>query len=97
MYQGSPEKIRRYMEDIFQRIRQWMDADSRSKISEQAYLCTDTRVLTEPPNDKIVLLTVAFIFMVLCALAIYYGLYLKASGDLKECINLILRQAAGKP
>lgn len=92
MYQGQPEQIRRYMEQIFPRIRQWMDSD-RSKVSEQAYLCTDTRVLTEPPNDKIVLLTVAFIFLVLCVMAICYGLYYKASSDLTDSVNQIIRQA----
>jgi len=93
MYHGQPEQIRRYMEQIFPRIRQWMDSDSRAKISEQAYLCTDTRVLTEPPNDKIILLAVAFVFLILCVLAICYGFYYKASVDLTDSVNQIIRQA----
>jgi type IV/VI secretion system ImpK/VasF family protein len=92
MYQGQPEQIRRYLEQIFPRIRQWMDSE-KSKISEQAYVCTDTRVLTEPPNDKVILLMVAFIFLVLCVLVICYGLYYIASSELTDSVNQIIRQA----
>ena len=92
MYQGQPEQIRRYMDQVFPRVRQWMDSE-RSKITEQAYLCTDTRQLTEPPNDKISLLVVAFIFLILCVVAICYGLYYKASSDLTDSVNQIVRQA----
>ena len=92
MYQGQPEQIRRYMDQIFPRVRQWMDSE-KSKITEQAYLCTDTRQLTEPPNDKISLLVVAFIFLILCVIAICYGLYYKASSDLTDSVNQIVRQA----
>lgn len=92
MYQGQPEQIRRYMDQIFPRIRQWMDSE-RSKITEQAYLCTDTRELTEPPNDKIALVAVAFVFLILCVFAICYGLYYKASSDLTASVNQIIHQA----
>jgi len=98
MYVAQPEKIRDYMEKIFPRIRQWMDSDSRTKISEQAYGCTDTRVLTEPPSDKIVLVVVLFIFFSLSVLVISYGLYFKASSELKQSVGHIVEQAqSGKP
>ena len=98
MYVGQPEKIRAYLENIFPRIRQWMDSDPRTKISEQAYGCTDTRVLTEPPSDKILLVVVAFIFLSLSVLVISYGLYFKASADLKRSVGQIIEQAqSGKP
>ncbi|HTV42659.1 MAG TPA: DotU family type IV/VI secretion system protein [Candidatus Sulfotelmatobacter sp.] len=92
MYQGQPEQIRRYLDQIFPRVRQWTDSE-KSKITEQAYTCTDTRQLTEPPNDKISLLVVAFVFLVLCVFAICYGLYYKASSDLTDSVNQIVRQA----
>jgi type IV/VI secretion system ImpK/VasF family protein len=98
MYVAQPEKIRDYMEKIFPRIRQWMDSDSRTKISEQAYGCTDTRVLTEPPSDKILLVVVLFIFFSLSVLVISYGLYFKASAELKQSVGQIVEQAqSGKP
>jgi len=93
MYQGQPEKIRDYMEKIFPRIRQWMDSDPRTKISEQAYGCTDTRVLTEPPGDKILLVVVAFIFLSLSVLVVSYTLYYKASYDLKTTVQTIIDNA----
>jgi len=98
MYVGQPEKIREYMDKIFPRVRQWMDSDPRTKISEQAYGCTDTRILTDPPSDKILLVVVAFIFLSLSVLVISYGLYYKASSDLKYSVGQITQQAqGGKP
>jgi type IV/VI secretion system ImpK/VasF family protein len=93
MYVGQPEKLRDYTERIFPRIRQWMDSDPRTKISEQAYGCTDTRILTEPPGDKILLVVLAFIFLSLTVLVISYGLYFKASGDLKSSVGQIRQEA----
>ena len=92
MYQGQPEQIRRYIDQIFPRVRQWMDSE-KSKITEQAYLCTDSRVLTEPPNEKIALVAVAFIFLILSVMAICYGLYYKASSDLTDSVNQIIHQS----
>lgn len=98
MYLGQPEKIRDYMDKIFPRIRQWMDSDPRTKISEQAYACTDTRILTEPPSDKILLVVIAFIFFSLSVLIVSYGLYYKASADLKNSVGQIVHQAqSGTP
>jgi type IV/VI secretion system ImpK/VasF family protein len=93
MYVAQPEKIRDYLEKIFPRIRHWMDTDPRTKISEQAYGCTDTRVLTQPPSDKILLVVVAFVFLCLSVLVISYGLYFKASADLKHSVGQIIEQA----
>jgi type IV/VI secretion system ImpK/VasF family protein len=94
MYQGRPDQIRKYVEQIFPRIRQWMDVDPKTKISEEAYRCTDTRVLTEPPSNKIVLVALVFVFLALASLAIYYGLYASASRQLSASIDQINTQAA---
>jgi type IV/VI secretion system ImpK/VasF family protein len=90
MYQTQPEQIRRYLEQIFPRVRQWIDTDPRTKISEEAYKHTDTRVLTEPPGNKIILVAIAFVFVSVSVLAIYYALYLKAVGDLSTALNRIV-------
>ena len=74
MYQGQPDQIRRYIEQIYPRIRQWMDNDPRSKISADAYQHTNTQVLTEPPSNKIIFVVVLFLFLSLCVLVIYCGL-----------------------
>jgi type IV/VI secretion system ImpK/VasF family protein len=94
MYQGRPEQIRKYVEQIFPRIRQWIDSDPKTKISDEAYRCTDTRVLTEPPNNKIIIVALVFVFLALTALAIYYGLYASASRQLSASIDQIKTQAA---
>lgn len=93
MYQAQPGQIRKYMEQIFPRIRQWIDSDSRSKISEEAYRFTDTRVLTEPPSNKIILVAIIFIFVSLSVMVVYYGLYARAVDKLAVSVEKITEQA----
>ncbi len=94
MYQGQPEQIRRYVEQIYARISPWVDRDPRTKISEEAYQHTDTRVLTEPPSNKIILVAVAFVFLSLSALLVFYALYAGAVHDLRDAVKVILRAGA---
>jgi len=90
MYQSQPEQIRRYMEQIFPRVRQWIDSDSRTKISDEAYRFTDTRVLTEPPSNKIILVAIVFVFLSLSVLVVYYSLYARAVSELSRSVDIIL-------
>lgn len=92
MYQGQSEQIRQYMEQIFPRIRQWVDNDPRTKISEEAYKFTDTRVLTEPPSNKIILVAIIFGFLSLCVVIVYYALYARAIGSLSESVDKIVEE-----
>jgi type IV/VI secretion system ImpK/VasF family protein len=93
MYVSQPEKIRQYQEQIYPRLGRWMDRDPSKKITEEAYQNTDTRVLTEPPSRKIIMVAILFLFLSLSVLAVYYGLYAKASNDLTTSINGIMDQA----
>ncbi|MSU57593.1 MAG: hypothetical protein EXS35_05340 [Pedosphaera sp.] len=95
MYQAQPENIRKYTEQIFPRIRQWIDSDSRSKVSEEAYRFTDTRVLTEPPSNKIILVLLVFIFVSLSVMIAYYGLYARAVSKLSVAVEKIVEQGKG--
>ncbi len=92
MYQAQPDQIRRYAEQIFPRISEWLDRDPRTKISEEAYRSTDTRILTEPPSSKIILVAILFLFLCLSVLTVYYGLYIKASSDLTKSVEQIIHQ-----
>ena len=92
MYQGDPGKIRNYMEQIFPRIRQWIDSDPRTKISEEAYKFTDTRVLTEPPSNKIILVAVIFAFLSLSVFIVYYALYARAVGEMGDYVGKIVEE-----
>jgi type IV/VI secretion system ImpK/VasF family protein len=92
MYQGQPDQIRRYMEQIFPRIRHWIDSDPRTKISEEAYRFTDTRVLTEPPSNKIILVALIFGFLSLTVLVVYYAFYASAVGKLSDSVDKIIEE-----
>ena len=93
MYLTQPEKIRAYMDQIFPRVRQWIDSDPRTKIQEEAYRYTDSRVLTEPPSNKIILVAIIFVFVSLSVLVVYYALYKKAVDDVTSSINVITKNA----
>jgi type VI secretion system protein ImpK len=90
MYVNQPETIRRYMDQAFPRIRQWIDADPRTKISEEAYRCTDTRILTEPPSNRIILVALVFVFLSLSVLTVCYALYASAVHELNNSVRIIL-------
>jgi type IV/VI secretion system ImpK/VasF family protein len=89
MYQAQPDKIRWFMEQIFPRVRQWIDSDPRTKISEEAYRHTDSRVLTDPPSNKIILVAIIFVFLSLSVLIVYYALYAKAVNELSVSVEKI--------
>jgi type IV/VI secretion system ImpK/VasF family protein len=94
MYQSQPEQIRRYVEQIYPRISAFVDRDPRTKISEEAYQHTDTRELTEPPSNKIILVAIAFVFLGLCVLLTCYALYANAVHDLKQSVSTIRGESA---
>ena len=89
MYQNQPEKLRTYMEQIYARIPQWVDRDPRTKISEEAYKHTDTRILTDPPSNKIILVAIAFVFLSLSVLTICYVYYARSVQVVRESIHQI--------
>lgn len=93
MYLTQPEKIRSYMDQIFPRVRQWIDSDPRTKIQEEAYRYTDSRVLTEPPSNKIILVAIIFVFVSLSVLVVYYALYKRAVDEVNSSINVITKNA----
>lgn len=92
MYQNQPDKIRAYLDQIFPRVRQWMDNDPRTKISEEAYRHTDTRQLTEPPSRKLALVAVAFVFLTLSVMVVYYFLYAHSVRVLRGSVDQILAE-----
>jgi type VI secretion system protein ImpK len=92
MYLSQPERIHQYQEQIYPRLGRWMDRDPNKKITEEAYQNTDTRVLTEPPSRKIILVAILFVFLSLSVLTVYYGLYAKASHELVDSIEKITQQ-----
>jgi type IV/VI secretion system ImpK/VasF family protein len=92
MWQGKPEKIYSYQEQIFQRIHQYMDNDPKARINEEAYKFTDTRVLTEPAGNKIILVAVIFGFLSLTVLIVYFALYANAISELSGPVGKIIGQ-----
>jgi type VI secretion system protein ImpK len=101
MYVNNPDKIREYMERIFPEIRRWMDADPKSKVTSDAYQHTNRTVLTEPPNHKLIVISILFVILSVAVLGGYYGFYAKALEELDSHLAAILQHqtapASAKP
>jgi type VI secretion system protein ImpK len=96
MYFGQRAEINKYLSNILPRIGQWMDRDTNGRLCQEAYESTDRRILTEPPSKMIVFVAILFVFLGLSSLAIYYGLYAKASEDLTASVRQINQHASGR-
>jgi hypothetical protein len=88
-YVGQPDKLKGYMSQIAPRIRHLVDVDRKSRLCPDAYK-TDTRILTEPPGRRMLLVGIVFVFLILSVLVIYYGLYYNATDKLNSVITSIV-------
>ena len=95
MYVGQPNRIRGYMDQIYPRISKLVDRDPKANITQQAYDYTNANILTEPPNRKITLVAIAFVFLCLTTLVVYYALYAQAVADLKDAVVDIQHHSEG--
>jgi len=92
-YIGEPQKLRQYMDQIYPRLGPYMNRQTGSKLTEEAYKHTNTTVLTEPPSRMIVMIATGFIFLALTSVLFYYGLYQHAAQDVNKAISQILSSA----
>jgi type IV/VI secretion system ImpK/VasF family protein len=90
---GEPQKLRQYMDQIYPRLGPYMNRQTASKLTEEAYKHTNTIVLTEPPSRMIVMIATGFIFLALTSVLFYYGLYQHAAQDVNKAIGQILSSA----
>jgi type IV/VI secretion system ImpK/VasF family protein len=87
MYVNQRDKLNAYMNQIYSRIKPFMNSDPSSRLTGQAYNHTNTTLLTEPPSKWLTIVTIAFVFFAISALAVYYGLYIMASGQVRHDIQ----------
>ena len=97
MYVGSPGKLIEYMNQIFPRIGPFMKKNPTARLTEEAYKHTNTTILTEEPSKWIVVVLVVFVFLVCSALALYSGLYVKASNRANEFVKTTLQNSTNSP
>jgi type VI secretion system protein ImpK len=86
---GQADQLKGYMSKIAPRIRHLVDVDRKARLCPDAYKA-DTRILTEPPGGRMVLVAIIFVFLIVSVLVIYCGLYVKATDDLKSQITKIV-------
>ena len=96
-YFSQPEFLRKKMQDISLRIRGHMESDSQARVCPEAYDNTDTRDLVEPPTGRVWLMLVVFLVCAITALVCNWHFFTKATEQLKESLELILRNDPGKP
>ena len=53
--------------------------------------------MTEPPSNKIILVAIAFVFLSLSVMAVYYALYARAVSELSGSVKTILVEGKKSP
>ncbi len=92
MYAAQPEQLRKYMNNIFPRIRHRVDYDLTARICDDAYKSVDTRSFLQPPSQRIWWIVIVFVFLSLSMLVLYYGMYMHASDALRTSLDQVIRQ-----
>jgi type VI protein secretion system component VasF len=90
-YQTQPEYLRKKMLELSQRIRGVLEPDPTARICPEDYLA-DTRDLREAPTGRVWLMVVIFTVCVLTAFFGSWYLFREASRELKESLQVILKQ-----
>jgi type VI protein secretion system component VasF len=85
----QPELLQRTMFSIAPRIRRWLDADEMARICPDAYEGVDTRDLTEPPNRKILVISLIFLCLTAAAIVAYCWLYFSSKQELTSSFKAI--------
>jgi type IV/VI secretion system ImpK/VasF family protein len=88
---GQPDQLKQYMGKMLPRVKHLMDVDAKAQLCPDAYKYVDTRILTEPPSKRLVLVLVLFVFLCLSTLVAYVGMYANATDELNGHIKAILK------
>jgi len=91
-YFNQPEYLRKTMLTIAPRIRHLVENDQNAKICPEAYEAVDTRDLVQPPSSRMAVVGLVFAGFVLAVLISYFVMYRKASSNLNNSIDEVLKQ-----
>ena len=90
-YAGQPDKIKKKMAQIAERIWGYMKIDEKGRICPEAYEHIDTRNLIQPPAQKLIGIVIAIIGFVIVLFITNAYMYSVASRDLDRAIKVILK------
>ena len=91
-YFGQPEYLRKKLLEISPRIRAYLQADTTTRICNEAYEHTDTRNLIEPPSRMIGAIAICFVVLLVTTLASNYYLFQEASKQLTDSLQLLIQK-----
>lgn len=91
-YSHQPEFLKTKMFTIAPRIRRWFEGDEMAKICPDAYEGVDTRDLTEPPNRKVLVISLIFLCLAVAAIFSYVWFYFQAARDLNRSLAEIVEK-----
>jgi type IV/VI secretion system ImpK/VasF family protein len=103
-FRGSkigPDELRPYLSKLRSRLRGELESESASEKRLAGEPGDEgvgsyyriTRDFRPPETNRIGLLTLMSVFLVVVGLIVYYGLYLKASDELRDSIGTIVKRA----
>jgi type VI protein secretion system component VasF len=97
IYFKQPEYLRKTMFSIAPRIKRWIDADEAARMCPDTYENVDSRDLTEPPSQKVLILSMVFLSLIVASIITYFVLYGIYKKELNESLTKILtHEPSGK-
>ena len=89
-YSAKPDHLKKKMAQIFERIRDQIKVDDKTRICPEAYDHTDTRNLIEPPARKLIGIVIAVAGLAIVLFVMNAYLYRQASYDLTKAFRTII-------
>jgi type IV/VI secretion system ImpK/VasF family protein len=96
-YKGDAEYIRKRMQEIAARARNYLAGGELARICPEAYEHVDTRNLIEPPSRHLGAILIAFVGLLLMLFVINAYLYRAASTELSKSLQAIIAPTRAAP
>lgn len=96
-YKGDPEYIRKRMQEIAARARNYLAGGELARISPEAYEHVDTRNLVEPPSRHLGAILIAFVGLLIMLFIVNAYLYRAASTELSKSLQAIVAPSRAAP
>jgi type VI protein secretion system component VasF len=86
----TPERIRELLDELYPKVRQFIDLDQAAKLSPPAYLGLDERDLVRPPRERKLATIAAVLCAILAGCSLYLYAYLRFNRNLPDELRQII-------
>lgn len=86
----TQERIRELLDELYPKVRQFIDLDQSDKLSPPAYLGLDERDLVRPPRERKLATIAAVLCAILAGCSLYLWAYLRFNRNLPDELRQII-------